>query len=159
MEAAARLIVDSDRLKDEGEHLVGSLPAEVLDLGNDDEICPKSGLFYDIFVQRLDDELFVRGKVWQRIWALCSRCGGDFEWEAREDKLTLSEQIVGENVLIDLTEGLREGIIFALPAYPVCREDCSGLCMRCGKNLNTGSCSCQTAAGFESPWTALDGLK
>ncbi|RKY75804.1 DUF177 domain-containing protein, partial [candidate division KSB1 bacterium] len=29
-----------------------------------------------------------------------------------------------------------------VPAKKLCMEDCKGLCPVCGKNLNTGSCSC-----------------
>lgn len=30
------------------------------------------------------------------------------------------------------------------PMKVLCREDCKGLCSVCGKNLNTGSCDCDT---------------
>ena len=26
----------------------------------------------------------------------------------------------------------------------LCREDCKGLCFRCGKNLNEGPCDCKS---------------
>ncbi|MCL1889642.1 MAG: DUF177 domain-containing protein [Desulfovibrionaceae bacterium] len=32
----------------------------------------------------------------------------------------------------------------ALPQFPLCREDCSGLCPGCGQNLNQGPCGCKT---------------
>ena len=28
----------------------------------------------------------------------------------------------------------------------LCREDCKGLCFRCGKDLNEGPCGCQAEA-------------
>lgn len=34
-------------------------------------------------------------------------------------------------------------ILFAWPAKVLCREDCKGICNRCGTNLNRGSCSCE----------------
>lgn len=42
----------------------------------------------------------------------------------------------------DITERVREAIILALPLKPLCREDCRGLCPRCGTNLNRGNCQC-----------------
>ena len=33
-------------------------------------------------------------------------------------------------------------ILLALPMTVLCREDCQGLCSRCGKNLNDGKCDC-----------------
>ena len=59
---------------------------------------------------------------------------------------------------IDLNEVLREQFYLALPMKPLCREDCAGLCPKCGTNRNTGTCSCAT--GFEDPRLApLRGLK
>ena len=45
---------------------------------------------------------------------------------------------------IDLNELLREQFYLALPMKPLCREDCRGLCVHCGSNQNTGTCSCAT---------------
>lgn len=40
---------------------------------------------------------------------------------------------------------IRELILFDLPDYPKCREDCMGLCPQCGSNMNEGSCQCRTS--------------
>ncbi|HEY3009829.1 MAG TPA: DUF177 domain-containing protein [Micromonosporaceae bacterium] len=34
--------------------------------------------------------------------------------------------------LIDLEPALRDAVVLALPAHPLCREDCPGLCPECG---------------------------
>ena len=34
-------------------------------------------------------------------------------------------------------------LLLQLPTKLLCREDCKGLCMHCGCNLNTSSCDCQ----------------
>ena len=44
---------------------------------------------------------------------------------------------------IDIGEMLREHIVLSEPLKPVCREDCRGLCPRCGINLNQDSCTCE----------------
>jgi len=43
---------------------------------------------------------------------------------------------------VDLAPMLREHVILAAPMQPLCREDCAGLCPRCGKDLNEGPCQC-----------------
>jgi uncharacterized protein len=43
---------------------------------------------------------------------------------------------------VELAPMLREHIILAAPMQPICREDCAGLCARCGKDLNEGPCGC-----------------
>ena len=52
---------------------------------------------------------------------------------------------------IELAPMLREHIILASPMQPLCRENCAGLCPRCGKDLNEGPCQCPA----EAPPTAI----
>ena len=59
---------------------------------------------------------------------------------------------------LDLFPAVREELILAAPSFVVCREDCRGLCPRCGKDLNEGPCDC----GPETPdprWAGLAALK
>jgi uncharacterized protein len=41
-----------------------------------------------------------------------------------------------EGDLIDLEPLLRDEVVLELPFQPLCREDCAGLCVECGANLN-----------------------
>lgn len=43
---------------------------------------------------------------------------------------------------LDLAEAAREALLLELPMAPHCREDCRGLCPRCGADLNQGPCGC-----------------
>ncbi len=43
---------------------------------------------------------------------------------------------------IDLGQAIREELALAVPAFPLCRDDCAGLCPRCGADLNAGPCAC-----------------
>lgn len=62
----------------------------------------------------------------------------------------------GEGLVLE--DVLREQVLLALPARSLCRTDCKGLCPRCGRNLNTESCTCQTAPADER-WSALSDLR
>ena len=57
---------------------------------------------------------------------------------------------------LDLREGLRQYILMSEPK-PLCRDDCAGLCARCGADLNAGPCECQPET--DERWDALAGLK
>jgi uncharacterized protein len=50
--------------------------------------------------------------------------------------------IVEPVAAIDLTPAVREELLLAAPAFVLCREDCAGLCPRCGADLNVGPCAC-----------------
>ena len=45
---------------------------------------------------------------------------------------------------LDLREALREHVVLATPQYPVCREDCKGLCPVCGGDRNRVACQCKS---------------
>lgn len=60
--------------------------------------------------------------------------------------------------IIDLSNDVRDAILLAIPLKLLCREDCAGLCSRCGKNLNTGHCNCAPAP-LDPRWEALARLR
>ncbi len=49
-----------------------------------------------------------------------------------------------EDAKLDLYEPLCEQIILEFPTKLLCKEDCKGLCPKCGKDLNEGDCTCPT---------------
>ena len=54
---------------------------------------------------------------------------------------------------VDLRPALREQWLLAVPGFALCREDCRGLCPRCGADLNLGPCGC--APEIDPRWEAL----
>ncbi len=47
------------------------------------------------------------------------------------------------NMRLNLDELVEEDVNLALPSKYLCNEECKGLCMKCGKNLNEGQCECK----------------
>ncbi|HEX3987193.1 MAG TPA: DUF177 domain-containing protein [Acidobacteriaceae bacterium] len=62
----------------------------------------------------------------------------------------------GEGLVLE--DVLREQVLLALPARSLCGTDCKGFCPRCGRNLNSESCTCD-AAPADQRWTALSDLR
>ena len=60
--------------------------------------------------------------------------------------------------IIDLTEYIREDILLSFPQHYLCSEQCEGLCVGCGANLNKESCSCSKPDKNNS-FNILDELK
>ena len=56
---------------------------------------------------------------------------------------------------LQLDPVVREQLILALPPYPVCRDDCKGLCPVCGTNLNEKECGCDRKVP-DPRWAGLD---
>jgi DUF177 domain-containing protein len=63
-----------------------------------------------------------------------------------------------EHGQIDLAAMVREEVLLALADERLCRDDCPGLCPRCGHDLATGPCSCD-ATEVDERWAALDQLR
>jgi uncharacterized protein len=61
--------------------------------------------------------------------------------------------IVGE-ARADIFPRVREALILEIPIRLLCREDCKGVCSKCGANLNTGDCTCGPGPG-DPRWGAL----
>ncbi len=57
-----------------------------------------------------------------------------------EDKL--DDYAIIEDGFLDMDEQLRAQLEMEFPVRILCRDDCKGLCQRCGKNLNEGKCDC-----------------
>jgi len=110
------------------------------------------------------DDVVVRGDI--RIpWAApCRRCltavtgtavvdvDEVYRHEVLDDEAFL---IVGDQ--IDLAAAVREHVLLELPARPLCRDECAGICPVCGTDRNEGSCECDTTVRDER-WAALDYL-
>jgi uncharacterized protein len=55
------------------------------------------------------------------------------------------EPRVNANHELDLTDLIRQDILLEQPLQPLCRPDCPGLCVSCGRELSNGPCTCDNA--------------
>ena len=62
-----------------------------------------------------------------------------------------------EQAAVDVRLAVREELVLAVPRFLECREDCRGLCPRCGKDLNAGPCGCPPPTDLR--WEGLAALK
>ena len=99
--------------------------------------------------------LLMTGKISTTIHGSCDRCTTAFDRdidlpidvvlvtelsnEDNEDEGVFP--LVGDSA--DLDDIVRTVFVLNLDSKLLCRDDCKGLCFRCGKNLNEGPCTCQ----------------
>ncbi len=55
---------------------------------------------------------------------------------------------------LDLEPAIREEFLLVVPRFVLCREECRGLCPRCGTNRNHEECEC-TPEEADPRWDAL----
>lgn len=64
--------------------------------------------------------------------------------EAIPPELNADEQIFMDGCQLDIQTLIDSEMVMNWPPKILCREDCKGICTRCGKNLNEGECGCDT---------------
>ena len=158
LETQGRLTVDVARLDKGGEWYKGETGPDALGLEDSEFVEPVGGIVYALKIEIVGTELLARGEVRQRLRCVCSRCAVTFETEAVDSEFVCSVEINALTDFLDLTGEMREAIMLALPGYPVCSEECRGLCPACGANLNTAACSCRKK-GEDRRWAALGALE
>jgi len=120
-------------LKDDSAHISGEiLPAETgLDSG-DELIHFNQPIKYDLEINLFEDSILVRGSLRTPAHMECSKCLAEFEEDldfqgwACHIPLEGEDAVQLENDCVDLTPFIREDILLALPAHPVCGENCPG---------------------------------
>ncbi|MFB3919369.1 MAG: DUF177 domain-containing protein [Candidatus Velamenicoccus archaeovorus] len=72
----------------------------------------------------------------------CVRCLCDFAVKIeRSFKLAYALDI--SEPVVELDDDIRQELILTYPQKVLCREDCRGICPRCGVDLNKERCKCQ----------------
>jgi len=90
---------------------------------------------------RVINALIVKLNMRAVLSSACSRCLEDFEWQFCKD-IQLSFPLDSGATFIDLNPDIREEVMLDYPMKPLCKPDCKGLCVKCGKNKNQGGCNC-----------------
>jgi uncharacterized protein len=125
-------------------------------------------------VRRVGESLRAEGRVAMRGAVRCARCLERAEWQTEEDfavdlverRLELApaegeedrddtlDVVYVDDDLLDLPELAAQQVLLALPMRVLCRDDCAGLCPRCGGNRNRpGDCRCLPE--IDPRWHAL----
>ncbi len=139
-----------------------------------------------IRAHRMGEDVYLEGSISGELELECSRCLACYRHALHEtfrlilepagsrvpadpegaaavarDGLCLEEEIEAgwyRGSELDLSAYLHEIVALALPVQPLCREDCAGLCPRCGADLNQDRCAC-AAVPADSPFAALAVLR
>ncbi len=133
-----------------------------------------------IKVTKVSDGLLVQGDVEADVALECSRCVDRFSLHV---DAALEEQFqpvvdvetgrtiqradndgdedtfnLDQNHMMELTEPVRQALLVALPMKPLHSEDCKGICLTCGANLNEVDCG-HGEEPVDNRWTGLRELR
>lgn len=128
-------------------------------------IKPPGAVEVDVLLEAVHGGILVSGVIKTQWQGICRRCLGDatgiitcYVRELFEPNSNLETTYLLQSDRLDLEPLARDAILLELPVAPLCVEDCLGLCLECGINLNEGNCDCNLAE-VDPRWAALESLK
>ena len=131
------------------------------------------GILVDTVLEKTGNQIFLRATVHTHGSFECDRCVSHFEAPISSSLQTCyvtdgaevvhvdpeELQVVSPGLnIIDIAEDVRQTLLLAIPLKLLCSDTCRGLCPRCGKNLNTGPCTCAETT-TDSRWEKLRELQ
>lgn len=151
-----------------------------------DDAVPQGDFRCECEIHMMGADIYIEGKLTGAFDLSCARCLARYRQPVQEtlrlvlepagnrvppdadaaDALARDGVCLGEELEvgwfrgqeIDLGPYLFELIALSLPVKPLCREDCLGLCPRCGVDRNVEKCHCNEV-NPASPFAALQTLK
>jgi uncharacterized protein len=115
----------------------------------------------EVDVAMSGEQVTVRGRIEASAGLSCVRCLKRFEFKLAPPFELFAERagrsrhpgdddalerdgymVFHDGRRLDLSVQARETLLLEIPMAPYCRDDCRGLCPRCGADLNDGPCGC-----------------
>lgn len=163
------MLIKINNLK-EGTHQY-KLDEPIESVGLDEPFIDKVNIHLDL--QKLHNQIVLKTELKINARFECDRCNSDFiailvtdykmvylfgsNDEDNKDSVDVI-YLPADASEIRLEAEIRDYALLAIPMKKLCKEDCKGLCLECGKNLNEGACSCGNH-DVDPRWLPLKELK
>lgn len=126
-----------------------------------------------VTLEKSSRQMLLRAGVTSHANFQCDRCLDEFKqriapafqtlyvWDHDERAENDDVRVLAPDMnIIDISDDVRGALVLAVPLKLLCKEECFGLCRRCGKNLNhtaDGICDCAPKE-VDPRWNKLSGL-
>ena len=129
-------------ITDEGMELSQTVPAKELGIEDQEDFKFIAPLEVKAKLEKTSNTVLAKTAVEYKYSSFCVRCLEPIEKEYNGRFLFDFPKKEFPEV-IDLGEEVRQEIVLDIPVKLLCREDCKGLCIGCGVNLNVDQCQCK----------------
>lgn len=153
-----------DALKNPGQQYLFTADAEIAEM----DVMGDPVRFSDIAAKGSyvgsGESISIEAEVTATVVSRCARCLTEVTLPIRAEMHAVfvqepdpedPDQYCFEGSSLELTDAIKDALVLELPLRFLCSEDCKGLCMKCGTNLNTGTCTCQRDDDEMNPFAAL----
>ena len=147
---------------------------DVNDFASVQEGAPMTPISGTVRMMRTDAGIWVSAELATYFDCECSRCVAEMEQYVRMEieeeylpevdvntgaRLNFPDELsdnfyIDHTHILDMSEAIRQYFGLSMPFKPVCREDCKGLCLTCGADLNEIDCDCDKVIR-DPRWGAL----
>ena len=126
----------------------------------------------NVVLNKFDDQIILEASTTAGANFICDRCGKEFKQtvksrykmiyllrsiEGAEEEINITYLSPDTNI-IDISKEVRDYMILSIPMKRLCKEDCKGLCVKCGTDLNEKQCDCSDDE-IDDRWKVLMELK
>ena len=133
---------------------------------------PTGPAHFDITLTNTGAAIIGMGKVRLPVLATCARCLAEFPTEidaevdgfyvmrGRDEDLPQEQQIeyIDAEYRVDVLPSIMAALVVEAPFAPLHDENCAGICVECGADLNEGPCGCDTSIDDLHPFAGLKDL-
>jgi uncharacterized protein len=131
---------------------------ETFNIAEQDYLIVEKNPFDLIITNMGDKELQIEGEFTIKLVLICDRCMGETPYEmnvsfiknvnmndTEESRVKdLNEMSYISGYTLDVEELIYDEMVIHFPMKVLCKDDCKGICNKCGANLNTTDCGCDT---------------
>lgn len=166
MDVSDKIVIElSENMAHEGEKMPfkGSYRLDGDLLCYPDAVLKRVDVHFDVTF--LNPDVEVEGTVTCFVDGYCDRCLTPvskqivlpFVQTFYKDSAEDEDAYVYFDSKLDVTQAVGDEIVLGLPMSFLCKEDCKGLCPKCGCDKNTTECDCDTTK--ENPFSFLKNIK
>lgn len=123
-------------------------------------------------IEKVDKDYLIKIHIDTTTHLVCDRCGEVFDKGISEEMTVLSSFKTNHSHLdmsneikfistqsgsINITQEVLDQLVLSIPQKILCKDDCQGLCSKCGANLNKTSCKCKKN-NIDPRWSELKNI-
>ena len=151
------MIIKLFNISEDESTIRGMCNCDNYDLNDFSFLQVESDLKYEFNICNISENLIIKGNLSLDIKLQCSRCIEFFSTSLQVSDFFRNLLLTKDQFEVDITDEIKEELVLNINSFPVCMDECKGICSSCGINLNKSFCHCDSNKNSDT-WSILDNL-